>query len=261
MLSCENYCRYSKTILQLNSNMVWWSHENNKKAHIYLHFNDRLQGFGLCWLWSCFVSPVQLLRNTNTTAVIRQEWEGMDGRIKGRRSWARRVSHCNWWKGMEGWLNRWRGPWCGSGVGWWTMDGMMSRGSNDERGLVGRTGGAQDSRMNGVVMRWRGGCGEWRRWWMKAWGGKIRRGKERGRHVERGRDRYRRWSKKRGSDGDWRRGGKKLLSSCWSVGFKSPGVYPFIPHPCNCVKFKYLRNLHGSKNKVLQRISLKMRSI
>lgn len=232
-----------------------------KKAHIYLHFNDCLQGFGLCWLWSCFVSPVQLLRDTDTTAVIRQQREGMEGLSKGRRSWARRVCPSNWWKGLEGWLNRGCGPWGGSGVGWRTMDGMMNRGSNDKRGVVGRTGGSQDSRMNGVVMRWRGGYREWGRWWVTVWGGKIRRGVERGGHVERGRNRNRGRSRKRGRDGDWWGGRKKLFSSCWGTGFQSPWVYPSIPHPSNCVKLKYLSNLHWSKEKVMQSIILKLRLI
>lgn len=222
------------------------------KTKIYLHFNDRLQGFGLCWLRSCFVSPVQLLRDTDTTAVIGQQREGMERLTEGRSPWAGRVSRCKWWKGMEGRLNGGRGPWCGSGVGWWAMDGMMSRGSNDKWGVVGRTGGSQDRGMNAVVMRWRGGCREWGRCWVTAWGGKIRRGVERGRHMERRRNRNRGRSWKRGIDGDWWRGRKKLFSSCWGTGFQFPWVYPSIPHPFNCQKLKYLSSLDWSKEKVIK---------
>lgn len=236
--------------------MLLW--QEQKHTRIYLHFNDCLQGFGLCWLWSCFVSPVQLLRDTDTTAVIRQQRDGMIGLITGRRPRARRVSRCNWWKGMEGWLNWGCGPWCGNGIGWWTMDGMMNRGSNDKWGAVGRTGRRQNSRTNGVVMRWRRGRREWGRWWVTAWGGEIRRGLERGRHVERGRNRNRGRSRKRGRDGDWGGGRRKLFSSCWGTGFQSPWVYPSTPHPSKCVKFRYLSNFHWSKEKVMQRISVQM---
>lgn len=38
-----------------------------------LHFDDGLKGLGFRRLWSCFVSPVQLLRDTHT-AMFRGKW-------------------------------------------------------------------------------------------------------------------------------------------------------------------------------------------
>lgn len=229
---------------------MWCSVTTDQKKHIYLHFNNCLQGFSLCWFWSCFVSPVQLLGDTNTMAVIRRHRDGMEGLMVGRSSWAGSLSHCNWWEGMEGWLNWGCGPRRGSGVGWRMMDRRMNRRSDDKCGVVGRTWGSQDGRMEWVVVRWRGRCREWGRWRVTAWGEEIRRGVERGRHMERGRNCYSGRSRKRERDRGASHGG---------TGFQSPWVDPSIPHSSNFQEFQFLRNLYWSELKPMQRISSKKR--
>lgn len=100
-------------------------------------------------------------------------------------------------KGMEGGLNGGCRPWRGNGEGRRALEGRMDRGGDDERGIMGRTGGGEVDGVDGVAMGRRGRCGAGGRGrqWVVARGGEMRRGLEGGRHVER------RWNRDGGRDG------------------------------------------------------------
>lgn len=131
---------------------------------------------------------------------------------------------------MEGGLHGGCRPWRGNGEGRRTLEGRMDRGGNHERGIVGRTGGGEVDRMDGVAMGRRGRCGEGGREGQRvvARGGEMRRGLERGRHMER------RWNRDGGRDGDRGGGRKEMFPSGGGTGFQPPRVDPSIPHPSNC---------------------------
>lgn len=189
--------------------------------HVHLHFDDRLQGLGLRWFWSCFVSPVKLLRDTDTTAINRwQRWR-IEWGMRGRKSWARSKGNGHWRKRMEGGLNGGCRSRSGSWEGRRALEGRMDWGCNDRRGIVGRTGGKGGGRTDGVAKGRRGRCREGGRGtqWVTAWGREVRRGLEGRRHMERSRNRDGGRRRKRGRDWDWGGGRDKLLPSCSGAGF------------------------------------------
>lgn len=187
---------------------------------MYLHFDDGLQGLGLGGLGSCFVPPVQLLRDTDTAAVSRAQGVKVEGgmsrvRRKGRRrrggpgpggkgDGRRRV-------GVAAGLDGGRRPRGGHGEGGRALEG----GGEHEGGVVGGAGGGEEDGVEGEAVGRRRGLGE---------GGGERvaarvegRGPEGGRDVEGGRD------------GDGRRGGEEVFPS--RRASHPPRVHPAVPHP------------------------------